>query len=117
MVLGGMEMETVFWPDQDQLQVAGTGLRVRHTEEGLLEGRIETNYFRLQYGESMPRLVRYVRHYGIIYNKYVNVLYRVVFCPGWRLSELEAASTRDHDQAWTDSVLAQVSNIKLREET
>ena len=41
----------------------------------------------------------------IFYNKYVNVLYRVVFCHGWRVSELEAASTRDHDQAWTDSVL------------
>ena len=56
MVLGGVE--TVFWPDQDQLRVAGTGLRVRHTEEGLLEGRIETNYFRLQYGESMPSQLR-----------------------------------------------------------
>ena len=35
MVLGGGEMETVFWPDQDQLRVAGTRL-VLHTE-----GRIE----------------------------------------------------------------------------
>ena len=61
MVFGGMEMETVFWPDQDQLQVAGTGLRVRHTEVGLLEGRILTNYFRLQYGESMPSQARQVR--------------------------------------------------------
>ena len=60
MVFGGMEMETVFWPDQDQLQVAGTGLRVRHTQVGLLEGRIETNYFRLQYGESMPSQARQV---------------------------------------------------------
>ena len=73
MVLGRVEMEIVFWPDQDQLRVAGTGL-VLHTQVGLLEGRIETNYFRLQYGESMPRLVRCGRHYGIIYNKYVNVL-------------------------------------------
>ena len=40
MVLGGVEMETVFWPHQDQLRVAGTGL-VLHTEGGLLEGRIE----------------------------------------------------------------------------
>ena len=40
VVLGGVEMETVFWPDQDQLRVAGTRL-VLHTEEGLLEGRIE----------------------------------------------------------------------------
>ena len=40
MVLGGVEMETVFWPDQDQLRVAGTRL-VLHTGEGLLEGRIE----------------------------------------------------------------------------
>ena len=45
-----MEMETVFWPDQDQLRVAGTGL--------VLEGRIETKDFRLQCGESTPRLVR-----------------------------------------------------------
>ena len=37
VVLVGVEMETVFWPDQDQLRVAGTGL-VLHTEEGLLEG-------------------------------------------------------------------------------
>ena len=36
MVLGGVEMETVFWPDQDQLRVAGTGL-VLHTEEGRIE--------------------------------------------------------------------------------
>ena len=36
MVLGGVEMETVFWPDQDQLRVAGTGL-VLHTEEGMIE--------------------------------------------------------------------------------
>ena len=57
MVLGGVEMETVFWPDQDQLRVAGTGL-VLHTEEGLLEGRIVTKDFRLQCGESTPRLVR-----------------------------------------------------------
>ena len=56
VVLGGVE--TVFWPDQDQLRVAGTGLRVRHTEEGLLEGRIETKDFRLECGESTPRLVR-----------------------------------------------------------
>ena len=60
MVLGGVEMETVFWPDQDQLRVAGTGL-VLHTQVGLLEGRIETNYFRLQYGESMPSQARQVR--------------------------------------------------------
>ena len=40
VVLGGVEMETVFWPDQDQLRVAGTRL-VLHTEEGLLEARIE----------------------------------------------------------------------------
>ena len=40
VVLGGVEMETVFWPDQDQLRVAGTGL-VLHTEGGLLEGKIE----------------------------------------------------------------------------
>ena len=38
VVLGGVEMETVFWPDQDQLRVAGTGL-VLHTKGGLLEGR------------------------------------------------------------------------------
>ena len=62
MVLGGVEMETVFWPDQDQLRVAGIGL-VRHTEVGLLEGRIETKDFRLQCGESTPRLVRCGRHY------------------------------------------------------
>ena len=78
-------METVFWPDQDQLRVAGTGL-VLHTEEGLLEARIETKDFRLQWGESTPRLVRCGRHYGINYNKYVNVLYRVVFCRGWRVA-------------------------------
>ena len=64
MVLGGvemeMEMETVFRPDQDQLRVAGTGL-VLHTEVGLLAGRIETNYFRLQYGESMPSQAHQVR--------------------------------------------------------
>ena len=48
VVLGGVE--TVFWPDQDQLRVAGTGL---------LEGRIETKDFRLECGESTPRLVRY----------------------------------------------------------
>ena len=50
------------WGDQDQLRVAGTGL-VRHTEEGLLEGRIVTKDFRLQCGESTPRLVRCGRHY------------------------------------------------------
>ena len=60
MVLVGVEMETVFWPDQDQLRVAGTGL-VLHTQVGLLEGRIETNYFRLQYGESMPSQASQVR--------------------------------------------------------
>ena len=43
--------------------MAGTGLLVRHTQVGLLEGRIETNYFRLQCGESTPRLVRCGRHY------------------------------------------------------
>ena len=90
MVLGGVEMETVFWPDQDQLRVAGTGL-VLHTEEGLLEARIETKDFRLQCGESTPRLVRCGRHYV---KKYfitnMSMLYRVVFCPGWRVSELEA---------------------------
>ena len=99
MVLGGVEMETVFWPDQDQLQVAGTGLRVRHTQVGLLEGRIETNYFRLQYGESVPRLVRCGRHYV---KKYF-ITNMSMFCIGlysapcggclsWRL-----ASTGDHE--------------------
>ena len=33
VVLGGVEMETVFWPDQDQLRVSGTGL-VLHTGRG-----------------------------------------------------------------------------------
>ena len=94
MVLGGVEMETVFWPDQDQLRVAGTGL-VLHTEEG----RIETNYFRLQYGESVPRLVRCGRHYV---KKYF-ITNMSMFCIGlysapcggclsWRL-----ASTGDHE--------------------
>ena len=98
MVLVGVEMETVFWPDQDQLRVAGTGL-VLHTEGGLLEARIETKDFRLQCGESTPRLVRCGRHYV---KKYF-ITNMSMFCIGlysapaggclsWRL-----ASTRDHE--------------------
>ena len=98
MVLGGVEMETVFWPDQDQLRVAGTGL-VLHTEEGLLEARIETKDFRLQCGESTPRLVRCGRHYV---KKYF-ITNMSMFCIGlysapcggclsWRL-----ANTGDHE--------------------
>ena len=35
VVLGGVEMETVFWPDQDQLRVAGTRLVLHCCTRGI----------------------------------------------------------------------------------
>ena len=46
---------TVFWPENDSLRIGH--LKVRHTEEGLLSG-FETKDFRLECGESTPRVVR-----------------------------------------------------------
>ena len=57
---------TVFWPENDCLRVGE--VKVRHTEEGLLSG-FQTKDFRLECGESTPRVVR------------------VVFSPGWRSSQ------------------------------
>ena len=59
----------IFWPDTQQLRLGL--LTVRHTEEGLLSG-FQTKDFRLECGESTPRVVR------------------MVFCPDWR-SDLDAA--------------------------
>ena len=59
---------TVFWPENDSLRVGQ--VKIRHTEEGLLSG-FQTKDFRLECGESTPRLVR------------------VVFSPGWSCSNPE----------------------------
>ena len=45
----------IFWPESDSLRVGS--LKVRHTEEGLLSG-FQTKDFRLECGESTPRVVR-----------------------------------------------------------
>ena len=45
----------VFWPESDSLRIGA--LKVRHTEEGLLSG-FQTKDFRLECGESTPRVVR-----------------------------------------------------------
>ena len=45
----------VFWPENDCLRVGQ--LKVKHTEEGLLSG-YQTKDFRLESGESTPRVVR-----------------------------------------------------------
>ena len=60
----------VFWPEDQQLRLGL--LSVRHTEEGLLSG-FQTKDFRLECGESTPRVVR------------------MVFCPEWSW-ELQGAS-------------------------
>ena len=46
---------TVFWPENDCLRIGQ--LKVKHTEEGLLSG-YQTKDFRLECGESTPRVVR-----------------------------------------------------------
>lgn len=56
----------VFWPESQQLRLGV--LAVRHTEEGLLSG-FQTKDFRLECGESTPRVVR------------------MVFCPEWSMVE------------------------------
>ena len=56
----------VFWPENDSLRIGQ--LKIKHTEEGLLSG-YQTKDFRLECGESTPRVVR------------------VVFSPGWSCSQ------------------------------
>jgi len=60
----------IFWPETDHLRLGL--LKIRHTEEGLLSGFM-TKDFRLESGESSPRVVR------------------MVFCPEWS-SPVEADS-------------------------
>jgi len=55
----------VFWPEDEQMRISQ--LTVKHTEEGLLSG-FQTKDFRLECGESTPRVVR------------------MVFCPDWSCS-------------------------------
>ena len=50
---------SIFWPESDSLRVGA--LQVRHTEEGLLSG-FQTKDFRLECGESTPRVVRLVSY-------------------------------------------------------
>ena len=56
----------IFWPENDSLRIGE--VKVKHTEEGLLSG-FQTKDFRLESGESTPRVVR------------------VVFSPGWSSSD------------------------------
>ena len=46
----------VFWPENDLLRIGQ--LKIKHTEEGLLSG-FQTKDFRLECGESTPRVIRY----------------------------------------------------------
>ena len=46
----------VFWPANDLLRIGQ--LKIKHTEEGLLSG-FQTKDFRLECGESTPRVIRY----------------------------------------------------------
>eukprot|EP00090_Calanus_glacialis_P013507 TRINITY_DN22191_c0_g1_i1.p1 TRINITY_DN22191_c0_g1~~TRINITY_DN22191_c0_g1_i1.p1 ORF type:complete len:1215 (-),score=130.86 TRINITY_DN22191_c0_g1_i1:761-4405(-) len=55
----------VFWPEDEQMRISQ--FTVKHTEEGLLSG-FQTKDFRLECGESTPRVVR------------------MVFCPDWSCS-------------------------------
>ena len=55
----------VFWPEEEQIRISQ--LTIKHTEEGLLSG-FQTKDFRLECGESTPRVVR------------------IVFCPDWSCS-------------------------------
>merc|ERR1719414_1716255 len=61
----------VFWPENDLLRIGQ--LKIKHTEEGLLSG-FQTKDFRLECGESTPRVIR------------------IIFSSGWSVSENKSAS-------------------------